>query len=75
MIAGVCSGALDGALLDGRLIYQELLDQPGDCDGLKLQIVPIPETLLPMATVSTRKVSDTADLLFAVIEQLALDGT
>ncbi|MEO8368113.1 MAG: response regulator [Candidatus Solibacter sp.] len=75
MIADVCSGAVGGALLDGRLIYQELLDLPGACDGLKLQIVPVPETLLPMATVSTRKVSDTADLLYAVIEQLALDGT
>ncbi len=75
MIAGVCSGEVDGALLDGRLIYEELLDQPPACSGHRLLLVPLPKTTLPMATVSTRAVRSTADRLYSVIEQLALDGT
>jgi two-component system sensor histidine kinase/response regulator len=75
MIAGVCSGQVEGALLDGRLIYEELLDQPASCAGHKLLLVPLPKTTLPMATVSTRAARPTADRLYSVIDQLALDGT
>ena len=63
MIAGVCSGQVDGALLDGRLIYEGLLDQPPACAGHRLLLVPVPQTTLPMATISTRAVRPTADRL------------
>jgi PAS domain S-box-containing protein len=75
MISDVCSGVVDGALLDGRLIYDGLLDQPPACAGHKLLLVPLPKTTLPMATVSTRAVRATADRLYTVVAQLALDGT
>ena len=75
MIANVCSGEVDGALLDGRLIYQGLLDQPRDCSGRPLQLVPLPKTSLSMATVSTKAAAGMADRLFRVIDDLALDGT
>ena len=75
MIVDVCSSQVAGALLDGRLIYEELLDQPPECAGHKLLLVPLPKTTLPMATVSTRAARATADRLYSVIEQLAIDGT
>ena len=75
MVASVCTGEVDGALLDGRLIYEHLLDPPSECHGRKLKLVPLPDTSLPMATVSTRAAAATADRLFAAIAGLALDGT
>src|ERR1019366_2729364 len=75
MIGDVRSGQVEGAPLDGRLINEELLDQPASCAGHKLLLVPLPKTKLPMATVSTRAARSTADRLYSVIDQLALDGT
>ncbi|HTS26477.1 MAG TPA: response regulator [Bryobacteraceae bacterium] len=75
IIADVCAGAVDGALLDGRLIHEGLLDQSAECAGRKLLVTPMPGTASPMATVATRAVRATADRLYSGIDQLALDGT
>ena len=75
MVSQVCSGQVDAVLLDGRLIYEALLDQPPGCADRRLQLVPLPNTSLPMATASTRAVAEIADRLFAAIEELPLDGT
>ena len=75
MITNVCAGTADGALLDGRLIYNELLGSPPECSGRSLNLAPLPKTRMAMATVSTRAAAKTADRLFAAIDQLALDGT
>ena len=75
MVSEVCSGQVDAVLLDGRLIYEALLDQPPGCADRRLQLVPLPNTSLPMATASTRAVEETADRLFKAIEELPLDGT
>jgi two-component system sensor histidine kinase/response regulator len=75
MVAEVCTGAVDGALLDGRLVYEGLLDQPPACAGRKLHLAPLPKTTMAMATVSTKAGAKTADRLFAGIQELALDGS
>lgn len=75
MVSQVCSGQVDAVLLDGRLVYEALLDQPPGCADRRLQLVPLPNTTLPMATASTRAVADIADRLFAAIDELPLDGT
>ncbi|HEV2446227.1 MAG TPA: response regulator, partial [Candidatus Sulfopaludibacter sp.] len=75
MIANVCSGKVDGALLDGRLIYQGLLEMPPACSGRRLHLVPLPGTSLPMATAATRAAARTASRLYAAIGDLALDGS
>jgi PAS domain S-box-containing protein len=75
MIANVCSGEVDGALMDGRLAYTSLLDPLAVCLGRKLQLVPLPNASLPMATGSTQAARRTAQRLYGAIEELALDGT
>ena len=75
MIREVCTGQVDGALLEGRLIYGALLDQPAACANHPLLVVPLPQSALPMATFARPAVKQTADRLFAGIEQIALDGT
>jgi ABC-type amino acid transport substrate-binding protein len=75
MISDVCSNRVEGALLDGRLVYAALLLQPPACAGRQLQLIPLANTALPMATVSTRARKEDADRVYAAIEELALDGT
>jgi len=75
MLRDVCTGEVDGALFDGRLIYEGLLNQLPECAGRKLLLVPVPKTTLPMATVSTRAARATADRLYSAITELAIDGT
>jgi two-component system, sensor histidine kinase and response regulator len=75
MLSEVCSGEVDGMLLDGRLVYEALLNQPSGCADRRLQLVPLPNVSVPMATASTRAVAETADRLYAAIEELPLDGT
>ncbi len=75
MIADLCAGRIDGVLLDARLIYDALLDQPAGCAGRKLLVVPLPQTSLPMATFARTAPSPAVRRLFVAIEQAALDGT
>ncbi|MCX6626377.1 MAG: response regulator [Candidatus Solibacter sp.] len=75
MIDDLCAGQVDGVLLDGRLIYGALLDQPAACANQPLLVVPLPQTSLPMATFARPEVKAAAGRLFAGIEQIALDGT
>ena len=75
MIGDLCSGQVDGVLLDGRLIYSALLDQPAACANHPLLVVPLPETSMPMATFARPQVKAAAGRLFAAIEQITLDGT
>jgi PAS domain-containing protein len=75
MISGVCSGEVDGALLEGRLIYDTLLEIQRPCVGHKLIAVPIPGTTLPMATPARPGAAAEADRLFAAIERLAMEGS
>ncbi len=74
MIDNVCSGEVDGALMDSRLVYEGLLDQPPACAGRKLLLTPLPDSGLPMATASSPAAAATADRVFSAIEALALDG-
>ena len=74
-ISGVCTGSLDGAFLEGRVIYDGLLEMQGICEGHKLTAVPIPGTALPMATAARPAAAAEADRLLAAIEDLALEGT
>jgi len=75
MIGDLCTGQVEGVLLDGRLIYGALLDQPADCANHPLLVVPLPQTSLPMATFARPEVKAAAGRLFEGIEQIALDGT
>ncbi len=75
MIGDLCAGRVEGVLLDARLIYGALLDQPAACANHPLMVVPLPQTSLPMATFARRGVETAAGSLFAGIEQIALDGT
>ncbi len=75
MIADLCAGHVEGVLLDARLIYDALLDQPAGCADRKLLVVPLPQTSLPMATFARKSAGPTAGRLFTAIEQVALDGT
>ena len=75
MIGDLCTGRVEGVLLDARLIYGALLDQPAACANQPLMVVPMPQTALPMATFARRGVETTAARLFAGIERIALDGT
>jgi two-component system, sensor histidine kinase and response regulator len=75
MIGDLCAGRVEGVLLDARLIYGALLDQPAACADHPLLMVPLPQTSLPMATFARPGVKATAVRLFAGIEQIALDGT
>jgi len=75
LIAAVCTGAVDGALLEGRVMFQTLLDSPVVCEGRSLDAVPIAGTSLAMATPSRPEVAPAADRLFAAIEELVVDGS
>ena len=75
MIADLCTGRVDGVLLDARLIYDALLDQQTGCVDRKLMIVPLPQTTLPMASFAREAVQPTASRLYAALEQVMLDGT
>ena len=75
IVEAVCSGAVDAALLDGRLIYQVLLDQPPGCAGRRLEVTPLADSTLSMATMSTRAAGPAAARLFDAIRKLALDGS
>ena len=75
IIGDLCTGRVEGALMDARLIYGTLLDQPAACANHPLLVVPLPRTSLPMATCARRGVETTASRLFDGIEQIALDGT
>jgi two-component system sensor histidine kinase/response regulator len=75
MIAELCAGRIDGVLLDARLIYDALLDQPAGCADRKLLVVPLPQTSLPMATFARAAPPPAVRRLYAGIEQAALDGT
>ena len=75
MIGDLCAGQVDGVLLDGRLIYGALLDQPAGCANHRLLVVPLPQTSLPMATFARPGVKAAAGRLFAGIERISLDGT
>ena len=74
IISEVCSGRVDGAMLDGRLAYDGLLREPSNCAGHPLELVPVPQITLPMGTASTLAAGKTADRLYAAIEHLALTG-
>ncbi len=75
MIGDLCAGRVEGVLLDARLIYGALLDQPSACANHPLLVVPLPQTSLPMATFARPEMKAAADRLYAGIEQIALDGT
>ena len=75
MIGDLCQGWVDCVLLDGRLIYSTLLEQPAVCADHPLLVVPLPETSQAMATLARPPVKAAADRLFEGIEQIALDGT
>jgi PAS domain S-box-containing protein len=75
MIADLCTGEVDAALLDARLIYKVLLDQPAICDERKFLVVPLPQTSVPMATFARTGVQPAARRLYSAIEEASLDGT
>src|SRR5258705_7156807 len=74
-IANVCTGEIDGAMLEGRLVYSVLLDMPLACGSRRLTLTPVPTAVNVMSTVSTRAAAKKADLLYAAIQDLLLDGT
>ena len=75
MLGDLCDGRVEGVLLDGRLIFGALLDQPAACANHPLLLVPLPQSLMPMATFARPQVKAAADRLFEGIDQIALDGT
>ena len=74
-VANVCTGEIDGAMLEGRLVYSVLLDMPSACGSRRLSLTPVPTAVNVMATVSTRAAAKKADLLYEAIQDLLLDGT
>ncbi|MEO8597979.1 MAG: PAS domain S-box protein [Candidatus Solibacter sp.] len=74
MLARVCGGTVAGALLDGRLLYEQLLDQPSSCAGVKLQAVPLPQASTQLATAANRAVGAAADRLYGAVGQMELEG-
>ena len=70
----VCTGDVDGALLEGRLIYDALLEMPETCTGRKLSTVPMAASSLPMATAARSGIRREIAPLFAAIEALAAEG-
>jgi PAS domain S-box-containing protein len=75
MVSSLCAGKVDGLLLDARLLYDALLDQPAGCADRKLLVVPLPQTSLPMATFARPAARPAASRLYAAMEQVELDGT
>jgi len=61
MIGDLCTGRVEGVLLEARLIYGALLDQPAACANHPLLVVPLSQTSLPMATFARPGVKDAAD--------------
>jgi PAS domain S-box-containing protein len=74
MIEMLCGGKFEGALLEGRLIYEAALDMPLACGGHKLFALPVPSSTSPMGTPARLGVAASADRLFAAIERLAMEG-
>src|SRR5712692_5035720 len=74
-IANVCTGEIDGAMLEGRLVYSVLLDMPAACGSRRLSLTPIPTAVNVMATVSTQAAAKNADRVYEAIQDLLLDGT
>jgi PAS domain S-box-containing protein len=74
MLAAVCRGEVDGALVEGRLLSAALLEEPGGCGGRPLQVHPLPGAVNQMATISTRAAARTADRLYRAIQSMVADG-
>jgi diguanylate cyclase (GGDEF)-like protein/PAS domain S-box-containing protein len=75
MIADLCLGRIDGVFLDVRLLQSQLLKGKPVCVGHPLFVASVPGGSLSLGTVATRKVERVADLLYASIAELAIDGT
>ncbi|MBS1856024.1 MAG: PAS domain S-box protein [Acidobacteria bacterium] len=75
ILAALCVGQVDGALVEGRLLSAALLEGPGVCGGRPLQARPLPGAVNQMATISTRAEARAADRVYAAIRRMVADGT
>ncbi len=75
MVADLCQGRLDGALVEGRLLFTVLMEQPAACQGHQLESYPLPGSLSQMASISTRAAARPADRVFDAIQDMVADGT
>jgi PAS domain S-box-containing protein len=75
MLASVCTGASDAALIDQRLLQKMLLERSSECDGLKLVTTPMSGGRLLLGSGASRDQSATAELLYREIAALSMDGT
>ncbi|HXA50493.1 MAG TPA: PAS domain S-box protein [Candidatus Acidoferrum sp.] len=73
-VADICSGKLDGALVEGRLAYAALLEQPAACLGQQLESRPLPGTVNQMASVSRHDAARAADRIFDEIQNMVASG-
>src|SRR5215471_2430508 len=73
-ITRLCQNQVDGALLEGRLVFDTLLEVPQGCLGQPLMSVPMPLTAMPMATAARMEAAKRAQKLFAAIERLAMEN-
>jgi PAS domain S-box-containing protein len=73
-VADICAGKLDGALVEGRLAYGALLEQPAACRGVQLESQPLPGTVSQMASLSRNAASRTADRVFEEIQNMVASG-
>lgn len=76
----LCTGKVDAFFVDGRSIQSDLLDQSGNvwkmsCGARKLKILPVMGATLAQGTASTLMARNRADLLYARLNELLIDGT
>ena len=75
MVAELCQGRVDGALVEGRLLFAALMEQPAACQGHQLESYPLPGSVSQMASISTQAAARPADLVFDAIQDMVADGT
>ncbi len=75
MTLALCTGEIDAAFLDIRLLQSQLLRGLPACAGRPLFVASVPQGSLSLGTIARRDAAATADLLYAAIADLAIDGT
>ena len=74
-VKALCRGKADAAFVEFRFAQSLLLERPAPCDGLHLQLWPVPEAALDLGIGARFAEAATADLLRAEIESMRADGS
>ncbi len=74
LIRAICSGQVEGSLIEYRPFYNFLMSEFPDCQGLPLQIHLIPDADLTYSVIGTREAAKVVDELEGEISKMALSG-